>query len=97
MLPNRVPTDAAFLWREVTLTFTCAPAGWIIISIVLAVLAGLLGLFPQTLPRAAVWKMRALERPKSVAKSEPELPTSMSGKSLTWRNKVFRTIRHCQS
>lgn len=60
--------------------------GWIIISIVLAVLAGLLALFPKTLPRAAVRKMMALERQKSVAKSEPELPTSVSDMMQTfWR------------
>jgi hypothetical protein len=85
------------LRREVTLTFICVSAGWIIISIVLAVLASLLALFPKTLPRAAVRKMMALERQKSVAKSEPELPTSVSGKRLTLRNKIFRTITHCQS
>jgi hypothetical protein len=70
----------------------CKSVGWIIISIVLAVLASLLALFPKTLPRAAVRKMMALERQKSVAKSEPELPTSVSGKRLTLRNKMFRRI-----
>jgi hypothetical protein len=83
--------------REVTLTFIYESAGWIIISIVLAVLASLLALFPKTLPRAAVRKMMALERQKSVAKSEPELPTSVSGKRLMLHLKFFQTIRHCRS
>jgi len=72
------------------LTFLRTSPGWIIISIVLAVLASLLALFPKTLPRAAVRRMVALERQSSVAKTEPELPASVSGKTLRWCNAVFR-------
>ncbi|KAJ9590581.1 hypothetical protein L9F63_016350 [Diploptera punctata] len=60
--------------------------GWIILSIVLAVLAAFLALFPKTLPRAAVRRMISMERQKSEAKSEPELPASMSDMVRTfWR------------
>ena len=75
---------------HVILTFPRTSPGWIIISIVLAALASLLALFPKTLPRAAVRKMMALERQSSVAKTDPELPASVSGKTLRWCNIVFR-------
>jgi len=74
---------------HVVLTFWRTSPGWIIISVVLAVLASLLALFPKTLPRAAVRRMVALERQSSV-KTEPELPASISGKTLRWCNTVSR-------
>jgi hypothetical protein len=79
-MPSSVPHAA--------LTFIRPSPGWIIISIVLAVLASLLALFPKTLPRAAVRRMMALEKQKS--SDEPELPTSVSGKKLARCNLVFR-------
>lgn len=71
--------------------------GWIILSIVLAVLASLLALFPKTLPRAAVRRMMALERQNSVAKTEPELPTSVSDMMTTFWRLITNSTLMCNN
>lgn len=71
--------------------------GWIVVSIVLIVLASLVALFPKTLPRAAVRKMMALEREKSVSKTEPELPASISDMKKTFWRLITNTTLMCNN
>lgn len=54
--------------------------GWLLLAAIMFVFASLLGLFPKTLPRAAVRK--AQERSKGQEqKREAEMPASLSGKT----------------
>ena len=75
--------------------------GWIILAILLFIFAGIIALFPKTLPRAAVRKMIALERNKSASSikdnEDPDKPASISDMLKTFKRLLKNTTLMCNN
>ncbi|XP_073991021.1 solute carrier organic anion transporter family member 74D-like isoform X1 [Rhodnius prolixus] len=71
-------------------------AGWLLLAAIMFVFASLLGLFPKTLPRAAVRK--AQERSKGQEqKREAEMPASLSDMIKTFKRLISNPTLMCNN
>ncbi|KAK9505167.1 hypothetical protein O3M35_009278 [Rhynocoris fuscipes] len=71
-------------------------AGWLLLAGIMFIFASLLGLFPKTLPRAAVRK--AQERSKGQEeKHEPEMPASLTDMIKTFKRLVKNQTLMCNN